>query len=75
MHTSSHTAGGAAVAEVAASKKEAKYSDLLNSHSFPPVAFETLGPVGRSAFTCLSELGRRLTVVSGLRSCFSDCRM
>ena len=40
IDASSHTAGGAT--ELAASRKEAKYSCLTQSHIFQPVALETL---------------------------------
>jgi hypothetical protein len=63
LHTSAHTVAGAA--ELAASRKEAKYSSLPSCYSFQPIALETLGPVNSSAVDLLSELGRRLSFVSG----------
>ena len=55
---SAQTAGGAA--DLAASRKEAKYSDLPSSYTFQPLAFETLGPLNAS-MAFVTELGRRLS--------------
>jgi len=63
LHASSHRAGGAA--ELAASRKEAKYSCLPQSLLFQPIALETLGPLAPSALDFLAELGRRLSAASG----------
>jgi len=54
--------GGAA--EHAAARKSAKYSSLPSSHIFQPLALETLRPINTTGIT-FSELGRRLTDVSG----------
>jgi len=43
LHASGHSAAGAA--EFAASRKEAKYSCLLQSFLFVPIALETLGAI------------------------------
>jgi len=51
----------AAAAEAAASRKEAKYSDLPASFSFQPNAVETLGPNSKSGVDFLRELGRRIS--------------
>ena len=59
LRASSATA--AAAAEVAASRKEVKYSDLPASISFQPIAVETLGPINESAVDFLRELGRRIS--------------
>ena len=56
---SAQTAGGAA--DLAASRKEAKYSDLPSSNTFQPLAFETLGPLNASSMAFVTELGRRLS--------------
>jgi len=56
---SAQTAGGAA--DLAASRKEAKYSDLPSSYIFQPLAFETLGPLSASTTAFVTELGRRLS--------------
>lgn len=50
----------ASAAEVAASRKEAKYSTLSQSYQFFPVAIETLGPLSASSQIFLSEIGRRI---------------
>jgi hypothetical protein len=56
------TAGSAA--EMAATRKESKYAELSVTHTFIPIAMETLGPVSNKALTFLRELGRRLTRVT-----------
>ena len=56
---SAQTAGGAA--DLAASRKEAKYSDLPSSYTFQPLAFETLGPLSASSTAFVTELDRRLS--------------
>jgi hypothetical protein len=55
----------AAAAEGAASRKEQKYQALTSTHSFTPLAFETLGPINAKGHTFLRELGRRLAIKSG----------
>ena len=55
--------GGAA--EQAAERKTLKYSSLQSTFSFQPLAFESLGPMNASAIDFISELGCRLTSVSG----------
>jgi hypothetical protein len=50
----------ASAAEIAASRKEAKYSTLSHSYRFFPVAIETLGPLSASSQIFLSEIGRRI---------------
>jgi len=58
----SQTAAQAASAATAASeRKSAKYSSLLSSHIFCPVAIETLGPLVNEAQHFLTEIGRRAT--------------
>jgi len=56
LHASSHLAGGAA--ELAISRKEAKYASLSQSFLFQPVTLETLGSVAPSSSDFLSEVGR-----------------
>jgi len=53
------------VAEHAAARKSLKYSSLPSSHIFQPLALETLGPINSTGISFLTELGRRLTGVSG----------
>jgi hypothetical protein len=51
---------------------------VTSSHQFQPIAVETFGPINSSAITFLSDLGRRLSLVSGEdlegTFCFSICR-
>ena len=54
----------AAAAELAATKKEAKYAELSTTHHFVPSAFESMGPIGSKATNFLKELGRRLTLAT-----------
>ena len=53
------------VAEMAASKKMEKYSDLPSSYLFQPLAFETLGSLNSSGMDFLTDLGYRLKQSSG----------
>jgi len=61
--SASASAAGAA-AEMAASRKQAKYATLSWSHMFQPIALETLGPINESAAKFLNDLGYRITSVS-----------
>jgi len=63
LHSTSNSAGSAA--ETASVRKESKYSSLPPDYIFQPVAIETLGPLNASAVNFLSEVGRRLTFLSG----------
>jgi hypothetical protein len=63
LSTTSTVAGGAA--EGAANRKELKYQALASTHTFIPLAFETLGPINAKGITFLNELGRRLTARTG----------
>ena len=63
LHSTSHSAGSAA--ETASIRKESKYSSLPPDFIFQPVAIETLGRLNASALNFLSEVGRRLTSLSG----------
>ena len=63
LATTSTVAGGAA--EGAASRKEVKYEALTATHTFIPVAFETLGPINSKGIIFLNELGRRLSSRTG----------
>ena len=47
-------------AEVAATRKLAKYSALGAEYDFQPVAMETLGPLNESACELLNNLGRKI---------------
>jgi len=61
----SATSSTGAAAEMAATRKMAKYADLPASYLFQPVALETLGPINDSAVDFLSELGSRIGTASG----------
>ena len=54
--------GGAA--ENAAIRKKDKYVDLQQTHTFIPLAFETIGPINVKGVEFLQELGRHLTAIS-----------
>ena len=62
LSSTSVTAGSAA--ELAASRKEEKYVEMTTTHTFVPLAFETLGPICSKALVFLRELGRRLTLAT-----------
>ena len=49
----------------AEARKVAKYSELGIANIFIPIAVETLGVWGPQAWDFVSELGRRIAVVSG----------
>ena len=63
IHLTSITPGAAA--EMAAARKITKYSEIPSTYDFIPVALETMGPINAQGREFLSELGRRLTIVSG----------
>jgi len=63
LHSTSRSAGSAA--EAASVRKESKYSTLPSDLIFQPIAMETHGPLNASALNFLSEVGRRLSSVSG----------
>ena len=54
-----------AAAETAADRKEAKYSQITNTHIFVPLAFETLGPINSKGAAFLSELGHSISTCTG----------
>jgi hypothetical protein len=51
--------------EIAAERKNDKYKTLQHTYEFCPLALETLGPVNTLGREFLSDLGRRLTEVTG----------
>ena len=53
------------VAEESSARKLVKYSELVISHIFVPMAMESFGPICAEALAFLSELGRRISVVTG----------
>src|SRR6218665_1955912 len=46
-------------------EKNVKYSALLNTHVFVPLAMETLGPINVTGQNFLRDLGRKLTTSTG----------
>ena len=54
-----------AAAEQAATRKDAKYSELLKTHHFVPIAFETLGPINITGLEFIRDLGHRLITAKG----------
>ena len=60
---SASTAGSAA--EIAASNKCGKYTDLPANYSFQPIVLETLGSVSKSTASFLTELGNSIALKSG----------
>jgi len=63
LPVTSQQAAGAA--ESAAGRKEMKYAELARTYLFIPIACETLGPISAKAMDFLSDLGRRITLVTG----------
>jgi hypothetical protein len=63
LSSSSQQTGGAA--ELAATRKEIKYSDLSQRYTFIPIAVETLGAINFTGMNFLSDIGHRLTELSG----------
>ena len=63
LHSTSHSVGS--TVETASIRKESKYSSLPPEYLFQPVAIETLDPLNAAAVNFLSEVGRRLTSLSG----------
>ena len=51
-------------AKESSARKLAKYSELVISRIFVPIAKESLGPICAEALIFLSELGRRISVVT-----------
>ena len=52
-------------AELAAARKEDKYSGIDGRYLFEPIAIETLGVYSTSARRLLSDLGRKISQCSG----------
>ena len=61
--TTSVTSCGAA--EAAATRKRAKYAEIIQSYYFVPIAIETLGPINMDGQRFLDSLGERLSFISG----------
>jgi hypothetical protein len=63
LHASSLQAGAAA--HKAEATKTAKYATIALTHVFVPLAFETLGAWGEDAIRFVTDLGRRISAVTG----------
>ena len=61
--TTSVTSCGAA--EAAATRKRAKYAEIIQSHHFVPIAIDTLGTINMDGQHLLDSLGERLSSISG----------
>ena len=57
--------GPGCVAEMAASRKEAKYATFRTHYDFQSIEVETMGPINESATSFLYDFGRRISLVSG----------
>ena len=51
-------------AEAAATRKRAKFAEIIQSHIFVPIAIETLGPINMDGQRFLDSLDERLSSVS-----------
>src|SRR6218665_10209 len=60
-----NTCAASYLSQTAISAGSAKYALFPATHVFFPIAFETLGPVNAEGAEFLSELGRRISSVSG----------
>ena len=54
-----------AAAESAASRKNTKYASLPDPYSFFPIAVESQGPINSQATELLTDLGSRISAISG----------
>ena len=54
-----------AAAELAASRKEEKYTIIGSQYLFAPIAVETLGPLNTSACQLFGNLGMKISSFSG----------
>jgi len=63
FYLQSATASAGAVAELAATRKVAKYSALEDQYTFQPIAVESLGPMNCDARKFLANLGRMISHV------------
>ena len=61
----SHAAIGAGEVAAQAEARKSKYAGLPVTHSFVPVAIETLGAIGQRSLVFLRELGRRVRRQTG----------
>jgi len=63
LHASGHSAAG--TAELAVSRKEAKYSCLPQSFLFVLIALTTQGAIAPCSLDFLTEVGRQLSAATG----------
>jgi len=63
LSSSARSAGAAA--DLAASRKDARYTSLTNSYIFQPIAVESHGSFSANSLSFLTTLGERLTGTSG----------
>ena len=63
LQSTRHSTGAAAAH--AASLKSAKYSALLSTYIFVPVAIETLGAWNPEGINLVQEIGRRASIITG----------
>ena len=54
-----------AAGELAATRKEVKYTGIVGHHMYKPIAVEILGVFNASAIRLLNDLGRRISSISG----------
>jgi len=59
------SASAGAAAEVAATRKNAKYTQLAGTYFFVPLAFETMGPINSNGMDFIKDLGRLVTQTTG----------
>jgi len=64
-YLSSSARSACAAADLAASRKEAKYTSLTKSYIFQPIAVESHGSFSASSLSFLTTSGERLTGTSG----------
>ena len=60
LYIDSSTREAGAAAEIAATRKSAKYSNLSSQHTFYPIAVETLDPLNENARLLFSDIGRHI---------------
>jgi hypothetical protein len=64
-HISKSSLAAGSAASEAEARKSAKYSLLSVAHTFVPIAVETFGAWGPEASAFVTELGRRISLLSG----------
>ena len=64
-YVASATRGAGEVAEQAGTRKYSKYADLSFTYQFIPLTMEALGPMTADALAFFSDLGHKLSSVTG----------